>query len=159
MARVSGNLFTAIDQPDISGNLLDECWDMLQPPPVFRTCHKPLSYYADTPETQALMKEFGSHLQNLTQEEKYQAISAIGIFLWKLSAEAEEEAATEVDDEDDFDFEEEESQIDITFDNVCQLTLSPDVYRFTQMLYHVEPEMLAAMLPAIAFYAAEDAAQ
>ncbi len=127
---------------------------MIQPD-VFRTSHKPLSYYCDTPETQSLMAEFGSHLQQLTQEEKYQVISAIGLFLWRLSADQEAPA-----EDDDFGIEEEEPMIDVNFDNNCfNLTLNDATYKAVRMLYHSEPEALAAMLPAIAFYAAEDSSR
>ena len=117
---------------------------------VFRTSHKPLSYYCDTPETQALMGKFGSHLQQLNQEEKFQLMTATCMYLWALSSAAED---CEEDDGMEVD------SLSTLFNNQCSEPLSPDVSHVLALLDDSEPDALAAMLPAIGFYAAEDASR
>ena len=118
----------------------------------FRTSHKPLSYYCDTPETQALMGKFGSHLQALNQEQKYQLITAISTWLWHLTCLAEGDLAPLEFDPDDY-------TIEYIFGESSYLCLDETVKASLAVLDDSEPDALAAMLAAIVLYAAEDASR
>jgi hypothetical protein len=128
------------------------------PQATFTTSHKCLTYYVDIPETQNLAKTYGSHLQNLTQLEKYQVITSLSMWLWYLTepkTAAEESLSDELDEfeEDDEPFN---GQIAAFWDEGMPADLSPDARDVLNRLDFVDPEHLANLLPAIALYAAED---
>jgi hypothetical protein len=130
------------------------------PQAAFTTAHKCLTYYVDCDVTRDLEQLYGSHLQNLTQLEKYQIITSLSMWLWYLT---EPETAVEESLSDELDelFEEEEDepfdgQIAAFWDEGMPADLSPDARDVLNRLDFVDPEHLANLLPAIALYAAED---
>jgi hypothetical protein len=128
---------------------------------AFRTAHKCLTYYVDIPETQGIAETYGSHLQHLTQLQKYKIITSLSMWLWcltedELVEDLEPEEEEEVDDFVESFFEPTQGQIAEFFDESYPQQLSDAARTVLNTLDFVDPEHLANLLPAIALYAAED---
>ena len=121
---------------------------------TFSTSAKCVSYYLDTKATQRLMSTFGSHLQGLTQEEKYQLVTAIGLMLWGCCEPEQSEAEAQFNDLSDL-FEGMESEPDLITAQHEQLVpeVSANVMSALVLLQHETPDSLSFLLPAIAEYA------
>jgi hypothetical protein len=124
---------------------------------VFSTSAKCVSYYLDTKATQRLMTQFGSHLQGLTQEEKYQLVTAIGLMLWGSCEPEQSEAEAQFNDLSDL-FEGMESEPDLIRGMAEYLTpdVTANVMSALVLLQNESPESLSFLLPAIAEYARDD---
>jgi dissimilatory sulfite reductase (desulfoviridin) alpha/beta subunit len=73
------------------------------PQAAFTTAHKCLTYYVDIPETQDIAETYGSHLQHLTQLQKYEIITSLSMWLWYLTEdELLEDLEPEEEEFDDF---------------------------------------------------------
>lgn len=116
----------------------------------FSSSAKILTSHADTQGTQKLAASFGSRLENLNQEDKYQLISAVGVHLWGMcesATEVQELKGTSYDDTLDL---VQDADIALTFE------VNEDVKQALILLQNDTAETLAALLPAIAEYARDD---
>ena len=126
---------------------------------AFSTTHKCLTYYVDIPETKGIAVTYGSHLQHLTQLQKYEIITSLSMWLWCLTEDElveDPEPEEEVDDFVGSFFEPTQGQIAEFFDESYPQQLSDEARTVLNTLDFVDPEHLANLLPAIALYAAED---
>jgi hypothetical protein len=100
------------------------------------------------------MTQFGSHLQGLTQQEKYELITAIGLHLWG-SVEP-----VELDDEfnelDDLFEEEPEPDLIMGVTSNVVPQISANTMSALVILQYESPESLSFLLPAICEYARDD---
>ena len=120
----------------------------------FTSSAKTITYYIETASTRKLEQMYGSRLERLSQEEKYQLCTAIAIMLWGCV-----EPTKEVDPDDEFsDLFEAESEPDLI--NSVEELVTPNVTGNVKacliLLQHEPPEVLAQLLPAIAEYARDD---
>lgn len=118
---------------------------------TFSTSAKCVSYYLDTKATQRLMTQFGSHLQGLTQEEKYQLVTAIGLHLWGCVEPVELD--TEFRELDDLFEEEPEPDLITGVTSNVVPEISANTMTALVILQNESPESLSFLLPAIAEYA------
>jgi hypothetical protein len=124
---------------------------------VFSTSAKCVSYYLDTKATQRLMTQFGSHLQGLTQEEKYQLVTAIGLHLWGSVEPVELDADAPFNDLEFADlFEESEPDLITTQNDQLVPEVTANVMSALVILQNESPESLSFLLPAICEYARDD---
>lgn len=115
-----------------------------------------IPYYVETSGTQKLENLFGSRLERLTQEEKYQLLTAIGLHLWGQCEPVEGES------EEDPSFAElldSESEPDLIQDQQNYLVpeVTASVMSAMVALQNDTPIELSHLLPAIAEYARDDA--
>ena len=113
---------------------------------TFSSATKTLTYYIDTPGVRRLEEACGSRLTELTQREKYQLAGVIAEYL-----------ATMVDDPENGELDEDETWT--ILDHTAQHYHGPtnNVQALLVILVDEECEALAALLPAIAEYARDDA--
>ena len=115
---------------------------------------KTITYYIDTASTRKLEQMYGSRLELLSQEEKYQLCTAIALTLWGCCDSNEEDR-----ENDEFvDLLEAESETDLIATQHNQLVpgVSANVMVCLVTLQNEPPEILAQLLPAIAEYARDD---
>jgi hypothetical protein len=122
--------------------------------PQFTTSAKTLTYYVETKAVKRLGEVFGHKLDKLTQEEKYQLVTAIALMLWGCCDSVP-------DEDDDLDFSDlvlEEDDADAC--RVVNDQLVPEVTAHVMtalvILQNEPPEILAQLLPAVAEYARDD---
>lgn len=112
----------------------------------FSSSTKVLQAFGDSPSIKSLCKVYGDRLAGLTQMEKYQLSTAIGVTLWSASQDIEDPSPFELPDEDI-----EECVLGSNLPEV-----SPNVWQAIQFLKSEDLDNLAAIYSAIAEYAKED---
>ena len=120
----------------------------------FTSSAKTITYYLDTASTRKLEQMYGSRLELLSQEEKYQLCTAIALMLWGCCEPTEDDQ-----ENDEFaDLFETESEPDLITTQNDQLVpeVSGNVMACLVTLQNESPEILAQLLPAIAEYARDD---
>jgi hypothetical protein len=118
----------------------------------FTTSAKTLTYYAQSKGIEKLGEAFGSRLERLSQEEKYQLCTCIGLMLWGCCDSGIGEG------EDVFAELHTESEPDLIGSQDAYLVpeVSNNALYALILLQNEEPEVLAQLLPAIAEYARDD---
>ena len=122
--------------------------------PQFTSSAKTLTYYVETKAITRLGEVFGNRLEKLTQEEKYQLCTAIGLLLWGC-------CDPEFEEDDGLDFsglmddESEPGLVRVTDDQLVP-AITDQVREALVLLQNEEPEILAQLLPAVAEYARDD---
>jgi hypothetical protein len=115
----------------------------------FTSSTKPLLSFAQTPTLEKLTARFGDRLSELTQCEKYQVTTAIGLYLWGLSEDIENPTPYPCDD-----------GVDDDIHDVAKLYmpfgLSKPVHDALGILKDEDPNNLACIMGPIAEYAKED---
>ncbi|MGI0495098.1 hypothetical protein ACN4EG_25215 [Alkalinema pantanalense CENA528] len=121
------------------------------------TTTQPLTYFADSPEIRKVCEIYGDRLGVLSGIEKHQLVMVLAGTLahWRWLAEQDTD-----DEDDEFAelFEQDDSGNTIcgwAAENICDSILG-DVMDVAFLLESCQPEKIAAILPAIAQYAAED---
>lgn len=124
---------------------------------VFSSSAKCLSHYCDVPAVQKLMAMFGNRLEGLSQEEKYQLCTAIGLHLWGSVEPVELDADAPFNDLEFADlFEEGEPDLITTQNDQLVPEVSANVMSALVILQNETPDSLSFLLPAIAEYARDD---
>lgn len=115
-----------------------------------------LTYFADSPEIQQICKDFGCRLEVLSNIEKFHVAMALAGVLahWATLAD-------DADDDDEFadlfdPLDDEEATIAGWAAYNLAVEMGGDAIDVLKALEPLQPEQLAALLPAIAQYAAED---
>ena len=78
MTRVSSNQFAAIEQPEVSGNLVGEYWGVLQPPTSYPKSAS-VSYNASTRDeaVDRLVERYGDCLQEIDPIDKLNLLAIL----------------------------------------------------------------------------------
>lgn len=107
----------------------------------FTSSAKPIQYYisAQSNAIDALADATGDRLQKLTQSERYQLLSCVGLFLWNL-AETEEWENVKV-------------SLVSCYEVDCPYTVTENIKICLKLLNGESPDTLSDALPAIAEYA------
>ena len=122
--------------------------------PQFTSTAKTLLFYVETKAVKRFGEVFGDKLEKLSQEEKYQLVTAIALMLWGCCDSG-------LDEDDDLDFsdlllEEDKSDACRVVDDQLVPEVTGNVRTALILLQNEEPEILAQLLPAIAEYARDD---
>lgn len=124
---------------------------------AYTTTTQPLTYFVNTPEVQQICENFGCRLEVLSNIEKFHVAMALAGVLAHWASLADD------DDEDGDEFadlfeplEDEEATIAGWAAYNLAVEMGGDAIDVLKALEPLQPEQIAALLPAIAQYAAED---
>ena len=120
----------------------------------FTSSAKTLLFYVETKAIKRLGDVFGHKLEKLTQEEKYQLVTAIALMLWGCCDSG-------IGSDDDLDFsdlvlEDDEADACRVVNDQLVPEVTGNVMAALIILQNEEPEILAQLLPAVAEYARDD---
>ena len=124
--------------------------------PQFTTSAKTLTYYVETKAVKHLGEVFGHKLDKLSQEEKYQLVTAIALMLWGCCDSGIGEGSDEDLDFSDLVLEGDEADACRVVNDQLVPEVTGNVRAALVLLQNEEPEILAQLLPAVAEYARDD---
>ena len=113
---------------------------------TFSSATKTLTYYIDTPGIRKLEQMCGSRLERLTQREEYQLAGVIAEYL-----------AVMTDDPENAAIDEDEGWTLLNTEWGTSIVTTNNVKTVLEILNDEDPEVLAALLPAVAEYARDRA--
>lgn len=111
----------------------------------FSSSTKVLFAFAETEATKKLVNAYGDRLSELTQMEKYQLVTAIGLLMWSL--------AYDIENNDDRPSDDLVSALEALNEDI---ELTGNVQACLLILKDEDPDNLSAILSAICEYARED---
>lgn len=107
---------------------------------AFSSSAKPLTYYADTAQIRSIAEDYGDRLEVLSASEKYQLIHCLtGYLAQRIDGDADET-----------------DSILAVAEDCSNLSLYGDVEAVLKDLQHEDPNIISALIPAIAQYAHDD---
>ena len=122
----------------------------------FTSSAKTLLFYVETKAIKRLGEVFGHKLEKLTQEEKYQLVTAIALMLWGCCDSGIGEGSDDDLDFSDLVLEDDEADACRVVNDQLVPEVTGNVMAALIILQNEEPEILAQLLPAVAEYARDD---
>ena len=122
----------------------------------FTTSAKTLTYYVETKAITRLGEVFGHKLDKLSQEEKYQLVTAIALMLWGCCDSGIGEGSDDDLDFSDLVLEGDEADACRVVNDQLVPEVTGNVMTALVILQNEPPEILAQLLPAVAEYARDD---